>query len=309
VTNGKVVVAHYGNGDLAAYDVYGSQLWKRNLPTDFGRYTIWYGHSNSPVLYEDLVISICLQDAMADQQEKPAESYVVAHELMTGKMRWKSLRMTGAPAEEAEAYTTPLLLTNITPPQLIVMGGNQLDAYDPRTGRQLWLLKGLVGGRTITSPTISEGLLFATRGKRGELFAFPLPNAPVSPASMEREKREILWSDAQGTPDCCSVVADSRLLFTVTDDGVARCYDLKTGKLKWKERMPGEYKASPVMVQGRVLFLNTSGLCTIVSASSKFDKLAQNQLDDETLASPAIANEHLYLRGKKALYCFGQRFR
>ena len=78
---------------------------------------------------------------------------------------------------------------------------------------------------------------------------------------------------------------------------------------KWKERIPGEYKASPVIVQGRVLFLNTSGLCTIVSASSRFDRLAQNQLDDETLASPAIANEHIYLRGKKALYCLGQHFR
>lgn len=309
VTNGEVVVAHYGNGDLAAYDFHGGQLWKRNLQADFGQYTIWYGHANSPVLYQDLVISICLQDAMADQQEKPTESYVVAHELKTGKMRWKTLRMTGAPAEEADAYTTPLLVTNGTISQVIVMGGNQLDAYDPRTGRQLWYLQGLAGGRTITTPTISEGLLFATRGKRGELFAFPLPNPPVPPAAMEREKREILWSDTQGTPDCCSAVADSRLLFTVTDDGVARCYDLKTGKLKWKERVPGEYKASPVIVQGRVLFLNTSGLCTIVSAASRFDKLAQNQLDDETVASPAIANEHIYLRGKKALYCLGQRYR
>lgn len=309
VTNGEVVVAHYGNGDLAAYDFQGSQLWNRNLQADFGRYTIWYGHSNSPVLFEDLVISICLQDAMADQQEKPTESYVVAHELKTGKVRWKTPRMTGAPAEEADAYTTPLLFTNGTTTQVIVMGGNQLDSYDPRTGRQLWFLKGLVGGRTITTPTISEGLLFATRGKRGELFALPLPSVPVPPAAMEREKREILWSDTQGTPDCCSAVADSRLLFTVTDDGVARCYDLKTGKQKWKERVPGEYKASPVIVQGRVLFLNTTGLCTIVSASSKFDKLAQNQLDDETVASPVIANDHIYLRGQKALYCLGQRYR
>ena len=94
VTNGEVVVVHYGNGDLAAYDFQGEQLWKRNLQTDFGPYTIWYGRANSPVLFEDLVISICLQDAMADRQEKATESYVVAHELATGRLRWKTPRMT-----------------------------------------------------------------------------------------------------------------------------------------------------------------------------------------------------------------------
>ena len=114
---------------------------------------------------------------------------------------------------------------------------------------------------------------------------------------------------SQGTPDSCSPVAHALLLFTVTDDGIGRCYDTKTGKLKWKERLPGDYKASPVVVRGRVLFLNTTGLCTIVSASSRFDKLVENQLDDEMLASPAIAHEHIYLRGRKTLYCIGRSFR
>lgn len=308
VTNGELVVVHFGNGDLAAYDFQGTQLWKRNLQADFGAYTIWYGHSNSPVISNDLVISICLQDAMADQHEKPTESYVVAHELSTGRMRWRTLRMTGAAAEEADSYTTPLVVANTTTPQLVVMGGNQLDAYDPRTGRQLWYLKDLVDGRTIASPTTSDGLLFATRGKRGALFAFPIPAHPTSAAAMERDKREMLWSDTQGTPDCCSPVAQALLLFTITDDGVARCYDTRSGKLKWKERLAGEYKASPVIVEGRVLFLNTAGLCTIVSASSRFSKLAENQLDDETVASPAIADNHIFIRGKKSLYCIGPRY-
>ena len=156
VTNGKLVVAHYGNGDLAAYDFNGQQLWKRNLQADHGPYTIWYGHANSPVLYDDLVLSVCLQDALADRPDKPVKSYVVAHELANGRQRWKTVRMTGAPAEEADAYTTPLLVNVDGQPQLLVMGGNQLDAYDPRTGRQLWFLSGLVGGRTVTSPTVQR---------------------------------------------------------------------------------------------------------------------------------------------------------
>ena len=90
MTDGQVVVVHFGNGDLAAYDFDGEQLWKRNLQDDYGNYTIWYGHANSPVIAGDLVISVCMQDSLADLHEKPIESYVVAHDLRTGAVRWKT---------------------------------------------------------------------------------------------------------------------------------------------------------------------------------------------------------------------------
>ncbi|MCH5376779.1 MAG: PQQ-like beta-propeller repeat protein, partial [Planctomycetes bacterium] len=50
VTDGQLVVVHFGNGDLAAYDFEGRQLWHRNLQQDHGDYTIWWGHANSPLL-------------------------------------------------------------------------------------------------------------------------------------------------------------------------------------------------------------------------------------------------------------------
>ena len=85
VTDGQLVVVHFGNGDLAAYDFDGNQLWHRNLQKDYGDYTIWWGHANSPVLYENLVISICMQDSCADLPGKPSPSYVVAHDMRTGR--------------------------------------------------------------------------------------------------------------------------------------------------------------------------------------------------------------------------------
>ena len=125
---------------------------------------------------------------------------------------------------------------------------------------------------------------------------------------MERSRRDILWTSQSGharfvqsrwrTLCCC---LPSRTMAS------RRCYDTKTGEAEMEGAVAGRYKASPVLVQGRVLFLNTTGTCTVVSASSRFDKLVENQLDDETLASPAIAHEHIYLRGRKTLYCIGRR--
>jgi outer membrane protein assembly factor BamB len=300
VTDGKTVVAHFGNGDLAAYDFDGKQLWRHNLQEEYGAYSIWWGHANSPVIAGDLVISVSMQDSLADIQSKPVESYLLAHDLKTGEVRWKISRTTKADAEECDAYTTPLLLNVNGAPQLVVMGGNQLDAYEPATGKQLWFLPGLKGGRTVTGPTAANGLIFATRGMRGDLLA-------VKPSEQsELTNRDIVWKTSEGTPDTCCPVVWNDLLFVVADDGIARCFDAAGGHLKWKERLKGKYKASPIAAEGRVFFLNTEGLCTVVSAAPRFDRLVENQLDDETIASPAISDGKIYLRGRKSLYCIGR---
>jgi outer membrane protein assembly factor BamB len=315
VTNGKVVVVHFGNGDLAAYDFDGNRLWKRNLQDDYGAYTSWYGHANSPVIVGDLVISVCMQDSLADLREQLVESYLVAHVLRSGEVRWRVPRMTKAEKEECDSYTTPLPCRLNGIDQLIVMGGNQLDAYEPTTGRQLWLLPGQTGGRTVTSPIVAKEMVIATRGLRGAMFALkiePKKGQRLPTESTQRASptiythRDIAWTYNEGSPDSCSPVAWNELLFTITDDGIGRCFDMATGNIKWKERLKGQYKASPIAVDGRIYFLNTEGLATVVSASPRFDKLIENKLDDTTLASPALSDGKLFIRGYKSLYCIGR---
>jgi outer membrane protein assembly factor BamB len=299
VTDGERVIAHFGTGDLAAYDFAGKELWKRNLQADHGRYTVWYGHANSPVLFGDLVINACIQDSLADEPDRtPADSYLVAYDKRTGERRWKALRKTEAKAEQCDAYTTPLLRTVNDRRELVVMGGNQLDAYDPATGRQLWYLTGLDGGRLITGPTAGGGLVFATRGMKGNLVA-------VRPDGNGRQpEASIVWQQRQSTADSSSPVYHNGLLYWITDNGILNCVDAATGQPRWDSpRLAGDFKASPLVAAGRLYFLNLSGRCTVVAAGPKFEKLAENAIDDETIASPAAADGRLYLRGRSALYC------
>jgi outer membrane protein assembly factor BamB len=280
------------------------------------------------VLFDGLVISVCMQDSLegakgqavakedaddATKSEAPGDgpsalspSYLVAHDIRTGRERWKSMRMTGADAEECDAYTTPVLRQTADGWELIVMGGNQLDAYDPHSGRQLWYLPGLVGGRTVTGPSLAHDMVYTTLGMRGPLLAVRL-DGPLGKGG-ELPRKAIAWKAEQGTPDSCCPVVWRDLLFTLTDDGIVRCFDAFSGKLNWKDRVPGDYKASPLAADGRVYLLNTAGLCTVISANRrKFEELAENQIDDQTLASPAVSAGRLYLRGRKALYCVGTR--
>jgi outer membrane protein assembly factor BamB len=299
-TDGEVVIAHFGNGDLAAFDFEGHELWKHNLQKEYGTYTIWWGHANSPVLYENLVISVCMQDSLAGASENLAPSYLVAHDKRTGQEVWKTPRMTEADAEQCDAYTTPIFYRAEGKTEMIVMGGNQVDAYDPATGKQLWYLPGLVGGRTITGPTVAHDMVFVTPGMRKELTGIKLGNhGKVGVAA-------IAWQYPDNTPDSCCPVIWGDLLFTVSDNGIAQCFDTRNGKLHWKQRLGGNFKASPLAADGRIYFLDQKGLATVISASDRFDKLAENQIDDETTASPAIADGRIYLRARAHLYCIGR---
>ena len=300
VTDGEIVVAHFGNGDLAAYDFAGKALWKHNLQQEYGTYTVWWGHANSPVLVGSAVVSVCMQDSLAGKSGTLAASYLVAHDKRTGNVLWKTPRMTEADAEECDSYTTPLLFTRGGRQELVVMGGNQLDAYDPATGKLLWHLGGLKGGRTITGPTIAHDMIFTTRGMRGELLGVKPGSARSTDGRLDPSA--IAWRYAEATPDSCCPVVWGDWLFLVSDAGIAQCFDARTGKHHWKQRIGGNFKASPVAAEGRIYFLNTSGLATVVAASDRYTKLAENQLDDETLASPAISNGRLYIRGRGHLY-------
>jgi outer membrane protein assembly factor BamB len=301
VTDGERVIVHFGNGDLASYRFDGREEWRRNLAADYGAYTIWWGHANSPVLFGDAVISVCMQDSLSGVAKDLSPSYLVAHDKRTGKVLWKTMRMTGADAEQGDAYTTPVFATAAGHPEMIVMGGNAVDAYDPHSGKRLWDLPGLVGGRTITGPTAANDLIYVTVGMRGPLEAVRIDGSgQLGPSA-------VAWKHSDSTPDSCCPVVWNRKVFIVSDSGVATCLDAQTGKRLWRNRLASRnYKASPVAADGHVYFLGHEGRCTVIDAAAEFRVIAENTLDDEFTASPAISDGRIFLRGRKALYAIGK---
>jgi outer membrane protein assembly factor BamB len=92
------------------------------------------------------------------------------------------------------------------------------------------------------------------------------------------------------------------LLFGIDDNGIASCLEARTGKEIWRERVGGNYSASPVLAQGHIYFFSEEGKTTVIEADREFKKLAENQLEEGFMASPAIAGNAFYLRTKTHLY-------
>ena len=72
--------------------------------------------------------------------------------------------------------------------------------------------------------------------------------------------------------------------------GIASCLDARTGTVRWVQRLPGNYSASPTFADGRIYFLSEEGEATVIAPGTEFRRLATNRLDGAMLASTAVSN-------------------
>ena len=84
--DGERVYAWFATGQLVALDMDSALVWTRHLARDYGPFEIVWGHSSSPIVYEDLLILQCDHQSVA---------YLLALDRRTGEERWKVDRGTG----------------------------------------------------------------------------------------------------------------------------------------------------------------------------------------------------------------------
>lgn len=296
ITDGKQVWWHFGNGDLTCTDFDGKTLWQENLMKNYGPYSIWWGHSNSPVLVGDLLVNVCIQDPKGG-----GKSYVVALDKNTGKECWFADRTTGAKEEPADSYTTPLLHQENGKTQIIVYGGNVLDAYDPADGKRLWQAKPFNGNRVIAGPTLSNGVVYAVQGMKGPLFAVK------AGGEGDVTKTNTLWNYKGSTPDAATPAVVGDLVFLATNQGAVVCVDAKDGKEIWKERLGETFRATPLVSGNKLYLFSKEGVGTVLEASREFKTLHRVEFGEQIIASPAAAQGELYVRTKGHLYRFGAK--
>jgi outer membrane protein assembly factor BamB len=61
--------------------------------------------------------------------------------------------------------------------------------------------------------------------------------------------------------------------------------------------------ASPVLIDGKIFAINETGTVFVLAAAPTFKLLAKNALGEPVLATPAVADNRLYIRGAEHLFC------
>ena len=274
---------------IAAYDFAGNEVWRVSP----GEFESKHGFCSPPVLYKDLVIVNCDQDAFG--KTKPA--YIVAVDRRTGQERWRIDR-----THRIRSYCPPLIREAGGRTQMVLTGAETVASYDPDTGKQLWEVTGPTE-QFVASMVYAKGLFFLTAG-------FPTYHVMgIKPdGSGNVTKTHVAWHVQNGGAGYVpSPAVHGDLLFLVHDAGHATCRDALTGKLHWNQRLGKHHSASPVVADGRLYFTDDDGNTFVVKADQKFELVEKNPIGEDCYASPAMSKGQIFLRGSKHLWCIGSK--
>jgi len=291
-TDGQQVYALFWDGKkivIYAFDFQGNEIWKREL----GSFTSQHGPGASPIVYEGKAYYLYDQDG---------DSVLVALDAKTGKTVWE------APRKAFRAcYSTPFILSSPTHGnELIAVSTAGITGYNPQTGKENWNWTwhfDRMPLRTVASPVFSQGLIFANSGDGGgdrhAIAVRPGSNGDVGSANLAWENKKIL-------PYVPSMLTWEAYVLAVNDKGLALCYQAQTGKPVWTEHLASGFTASPVLIDGNVFAVSEDGEVFVFPAGPTFKRLAKNSIGEKVIATPAVANNRLFIRGQEHLFCIGK---
>jgi len=270
-TNGKVVCAIFGTGDLICADMDGKQLWAKNIGVPDNP----YGYASSLLIYGNLLI------IQYDNRNLPR---VIALDLATGNERWSRPR-----PERNPSWSSPILAMVNNRPQLILIGNPGVTSYNPNTGEQYWRVEAM-SGEPAPGPAYANGIVFVAT-EYATMTAINAANGSV------------LWKNNEILPEIASPVATKDFVFVATSYGVVASFNPQTGEVIKTMELNADFNASPIIVEGKIYLICTKGKVYIFSAKGDFTLVNSFETGEKTFATPAFTDRKIVIKTEKSIYC------
>ena len=291
VISGGRIFCHFGTyGTWCLNAANGEVIWHKQLVVDHS-----VGPGSSPVVCGNHLIIVC--DGIDSQ-------FVAALHIETGEEVWRTLRppMTAANEEMKKAYSTPIVIEVDGRKQIAAPGAEWICSYDPVTGAELWRAKHGDGFSTSPSAVYWRGMVvFSTGFMRPELVAVR------ADGKGDVTDSHIVWRVKRGAPNKPSPIVAGGQLYMIADNGIMTQIG-SDGVEHWQVRLGGNYSASPIGSGERILVCSHEGIVTVIKVGEAYSELAKNELAGEgrLMASPAVVDGDLLIRGEHALMRFGK---
>jgi outer membrane protein assembly factor BamB len=275
---------------MHAFDLDGHPLWKRDL----GPFVSQHGAGASPVVFHDKVYYAMDQDG---------KSTLLCLDARKGHTIWEKPR-----PDVRASYGAPFIWERIKgTPELVVASTPEVTGYDPDTGdihwRWAWKHTTPLPLRVVASPVFWGDTVYANAGEGGKnrgLVALKVTG------DEKQAKVALSWQNKKDFPYVPTILAHDGLLFYFNDVGAAGCFQAKNGDRLWVERLGAPFTSSPVLAGGKLYAANEAGEVFVLAASPAFTLLAKNELGERVRATPAVAGNRLFVRGRYHLFCIGE---
>ncbi len=303
-----------GNGILHCLDTTpssdkGEKIWSVDLTDVFGGKIPRWGVAFSPLIIGDLVYVI--------PGGKDGKT-VAALDKETGGTKWTSLRGDAG-------YSSPVAAVIGGKEQVLFMTGKGIGGLSPDEGTRYWWHNWRTPHQVnAATPVVARDHVFISSG-----YSMGCALLKIAPADNQAVQAQLVYSTRDmGNHFPSSVLYDGHVYGF--DDQFLTCMNLRTAKVKWKQRMTEGEKPNP-LGKGSLLLvtdaktldkkspaylivLSETGELVLAKAQpEKFEQLAAIQVFDKTKRPsecwtvPTFARGRLYLRNQHRLVCLDLR--
>ena len=279
VSDGERIFAFYSSNDLVCLSLEGDLLWYRGLGFDYPKAGNDIGMASSPIIADGAIIA---------QVEAQGDSFAIGIDVASGTNLWRM----GRPRQSN--WSSPVAINRPDESVEVVMqSGTNIVAVDPRRGNIKWIIE--EGADKIASGTPAGDYLLLPGS---EMMALNIGESATTP--------EVVWRNSRLSPRNASAVLNNDRFYSLKGS-VLVAATVADGEQIWQKRLSGlgGTWATPVSANGRVYIFDQAGAGLVVEdQGDDAETIAEVDLGEGVLASPAIANGKLIVRTNQSLYCF-----
>ena len=267
----------------------GARLWQRNILDDAETENRHWGMAGSPLVVDNLII-------VNPGGLKQGKS-VIAYDRVTGNVVW-------AAGQRQSSYVAPRLESIGGTPQILIYGNDPLAGHDPATGKELWSFPWVnsTSNNAAQPILVDRNLVFVSSGYgRGSALIEVKQDGPRWSAKKTRWK-----TNSRFRLKFNGGVLKAGHVYGL-NEGILACFDLETGKHKWKR---GRYSFGQVLLIDDVLLVSSeTGEIALVEATPKaYHEIARFQaIEGKTWNHPVVTRGLLLIRNGQEAACYDLR--
>jgi outer membrane protein assembly factor BamB len=293
ITDGERLYAVFGNVGIFTFALDGKPLWSARIDPQNDEWG--WGPGASPALVGNQLVMVYDNDTRS--------SSIVAYDVRTGKVNWRSER------DEGHNWATPFIWKNPLRTEIVTAGESRVRSYDT-AGKLLWQFSGRMTDVSIPTPVAAHGMIYVSSGYIGNdhrpAYAVrPGASGDITVKFGDEPSPFVAWYQPRIGSYNPSPIVYGDYYYTLIDAGFLTAHDARTGKEVYgRQRIEAgaTFTASPVAYNGKLFLLSEDGNTYVVQAGPEYKLLGKNPLDEMALASPAIAGKTLLIRTMSHLY-------
>ena len=294
--DGTTVIVWHGSAGLFAYDMDGNERWSRDL----GEYRHMWGYGSSPVISDDRVIL---------HTGPGKEVFLIALDLVTGKEIWRHREPVEGDGQHNNdkhymgSWSTPVLINQGAASIAVCAFATRVCGFDTQTGKMVWHCEGLRGPKgdlAYSSPMIEKNTCVMVGGFKGPAMGFRVRGE----GNITSQQR--LWRNKSNPQNIGTGVLIDGFVYRVgAGPNLIECMEAESGTIKWSKRAGAKPFWSSIVHDGERAFVTNQAGTTFVFKLSpkKYEPIGENLLNDTCNATPALANNCIYIRTYKKLWC------